>query len=87
MIRLIRQVRAYFLLRKWDRDFYAAERRMRGCTHARTGFVDVGVVYEKCRDCWALRVPGFDGSRALHWTPNAASPRRSRWVSAPGGKA
>jgi hypothetical protein len=80
---LVRRAYAAFLYWKWDREFYAADRRMRGCAHTRTGFVDVGVVCEKCRDCWALRLPAVDGSGVLQWTPNTASPRHARWVSAP----
>jgi hypothetical protein len=68
--------------RDWlmERGYRGSVRRMQGCEHAHTGFVDVGVVYEKCRDCWALRVPTLDGSDALKWTPNGASPKVSRWV-------
>lgn len=58
---LIRQAYSFFLFWKWDREYYAAARRMRGCVHTRTMFVDVGTppydCVEKCRDCWALRLP------------------------------
>jgi hypothetical protein len=68
--------------RDWlmERSCRASVRRMQGCAHVRTGFVDVGVVYEKCRDCWALRVPASDGSGAMQWTLNGASPQVSHWV-------
>jgi len=80
---LLSQAHAQFLFWKWDREYLAASRRFQGCSHARTGFVDVGTVLEKCRDCWALRVPAFDGSDSLQWTPNSASPRHAQWVSEP----
>lgn len=87
---LIRQTYSKFLFWKWDREYYAAARRMRGCAHTRTMFVDVGTppydCVEKCRDCWALRLPKLGGewpTKELEWTPNTANPRRARQVRAP----
>ena len=78
------QAYSRFLFWKWDRDYYAAVDRMRGCVHARTIFVDVGAVYEKCWDCWALRVPTLDEAGLRHgkmeWTPNSAPAHRARQV-------
>jgi hypothetical protein len=83
-------LRAYsrFLFWKWDREHYAAIKRMRGCAHVNTMFVDVGSppydCIEKCCDCWALHLPKlgrtpFDEIEpgAMEWTPNTADPRRA----------
>lgn len=83
LLDLIRQAHARFLFWKWDRNYHAANKRMRGCVHKNTMFVDVGVVLEKCRDCWALRVSALDGSDRMEWTPNSASPRYARQVQKP----
>ena len=96
MIDLIRKAatRAYsrFLSWKWDREYHAADERMRGCAHKNTMFVDVGSppynCVEKCRDCWALRLPrlGLDApvpSDEMHWSPNGADPRRACEVAPP----
>ena len=90
-LNLIRQAYSAFLFWKWDREFYAAIKRMRGCAHARTMFVDVGSppydCVEKCRDCWALRLPKLGGdwpAKELEWVPNVANPRRATQVSASG---
>lgn len=84
MINLIRRAYSLLLFWKWDRDYIAAEKRMRGCAHKRTMFVDVGSppydCIEKCRDCWALRVPKLGGewpTKKLEWVPNSANPRRA----------
>lgn len=92
-LNLIRQAYSRFLFWKWDREYDAAERRMKGCAHARTMFVDVGTApfdcVEKCRDCWALRLPKLGDepsewpAKELEWTPNAANPRHARQVSGP----
>ena len=95
MIDLLRKaaMRVYsrFLFWKWDREYHAAVERMRGCAHEHTMFVDVGAIHEKCRDCWALRVPKlavslpFDGidRSVMEWTPNSADPRRACEVAPP----
>lgn len=90
MIELIKKyaLRAYsrFLFWKWDREYHDAVKRMRGCTHERTMFVDVGTVYEKCIDCWALHVPKLGGewpTNKMEWTPNSADPERAIQVAAP----
>lgn len=75
------RLRSRFLFWKWDLEYDAAVRRMRGCSHARTMWVHVGAVYEKCCDCWALRMPFESGT--MEWTSNAASPKKARRVSAP----
>lgn len=87
---LVLQAYSRFLFWKWDLEYHAADRRMRGCTHARTMFVDVGSppfnCVEKCRDCWALRLPKLGGewpTNELEWTPNMARPSRARQVSPP----
>jgi len=80
MINLIRKAYAELLFWKCDLEYRAAKKRMRGCTHANTMLVDVGVTLEKCRDCWAIRVPMFDGSDGMQWVANCASPKRSRVV-------
>jgi hypothetical protein len=87
---LIRQAYARFLFWTWDRESAAAHKRIRGCAHANTMFVDVGSppydCVEKCRDCWALRLPKLGGewpTDDLKWTPNTANPRRAHQVSAP----
>ena len=99
MIDLIRKAatRAYsrFLFWWWDREIIAAEQRFQGCAHEHTMFVDVGSPpynsIEKCRDCWALRVPklndnAFDAG-AMEWVPNAADPRRACEVAPPNVRA
>ena len=94
MINLIRKaaMRAHsrYLSWKWDRAAIAAERRFQGCAHEHTIFVDVGSppynCTEKCRDCWAIRVPkvGFYApSNEMYWTPNCANPRRAQRVAPP----
>lgn len=92
MINLIRRMYARILFWKWDHDFHAAVKRMRGCAHTRTMFVDVGTVTEKCCDCWAIRVPKLGRTSnelpdegEMEWTPNSANPRRSRQVAPPTG--
>jgi hypothetical protein len=89
VIDLIRRAYSRFLFWKWNRESDAAHERMRGCAHARTMFVDVGSppydCVEKCRDCWALRLPklGWPEIDAVEWNPNTASPRRSLEVAPP----
>jgi len=87
---LIRQAYSAFLFWKWDRAAEVARKRIRGCAHTRTMFVDVGSqpydCVEKCRDCWALRLPKLGEewpTKKLEWTPNTANPRRAIQVSAP----
>jgi hypothetical protein len=70
---------AKFLAWKWERDYRSAVSRMRGCEHVNTVEVDVGVVAEKCRDCWALRMPALDGSDRMAWFANCAPPPRKSW--------
>jgi hypothetical protein len=81
VIKLIQRAYSRFLFWKWDRESDAAHKRMRGCEHVRTIFVNVGSspydCIEKCRDCWALRLP------KLGWTPNMADPRHSHEVAPP----
>ncbi len=67
-----------FLFWKWDREYHAAVRRMRGCSHVNTMTVDVGIRCEKCRDCWALLMPALDGSERLDWTPNCVFPKETK---------
>jgi len=94
IINLIQRAYARFLFWKWDREHDAAHERMRGCAHERTMFVDVGSppydCIEKCRDCWALRMPKlgrtpFDEIEpgTMEWTPNMANPRHSHEVAPP----
>ena len=87
---LLRQAYSALLFWKWDRDAIAAHKRMRGCAHPRTIFVDVGTspfdCVEKCLVCWALRLPKLGGAwptDEMEWTPNTANPRHARQVSAP----
>lgn len=80
MIGLLKQAYSRFLFWKWDRAYHAAVERMRGCAHARTMLVDVGDIIEKCCDCWAIKVPAFDGSGGLQWTSNSAPARESERV-------
>lgn len=86
---LLLRVYERFLFWKWDREYDAAVRRARGCPHARTMWVDVGAVYEKCCDCWALRMPAVMGykfeSDEMEWVPNSANPKKARRVNAPEG--
>lgn len=85
MIDLIKKsaIRVYsrYLFWKWDREYHAANERMRGCTHENTMFVDVGSppynCTEKCLDCWALRVPKLGSVHEMEWTPNSARPSRA----------
>lgn len=70
------QLYSRFLFWRWDRQYHSAVRRMRGCAHARTMHVDVGMTLEKCRDCWALRVPTLHDPSQMEWTPNSAPPPR-----------
>jgi hypothetical protein len=99
IINLIQRAYARFLFWKWDRESEAAHKRMRGCAHERTMFVDVGSppydCIEKCRDCWALRLPTLGSPKLggpwsvkkLEWTPNIADPRHSLEVAPPGTRA
>jgi len=84
MIKSLRQMYAAFWFWKWDREYYAANKRMRGCKHTRTMFVDVGSppydCVEKCRDCWALRLPKLGGvwpTKEMEWNANSANPRHA----------
>ena len=81
---MIKKMYMRFLFWKWDREHNAAVKRMRGCEHKRTMFVNVGAVHEKCRDCWALlvHIRNADGEE-IGWTPNCADPRRSIEVAPP----
>lgn len=80
MLNLLHKAYQELLFWKWDLEYQAAQKRMRGCTHTNTMLVDVGVTIEKCRNCWAILVPMFDGSEGMQWLVNCASPRRSRVV-------
>lgn len=80
---LLPRLYSRFLFWKWDRKYEAAVRRARGCPHVRTMWVDVGMVFEKCCDCWALRMPTIPGSGEMEWVPNSANPKKARRVSAP----
>ena len=83
MIAKLSRLYERLLFWKWDRESDAAVCRMRGCQHTRTIWVDVGTACEKCRGCWAIRVPDPFGT--LGWVPNCANPKRARHASAPKG--
>ena len=80
MINLLKRAYSRFLFWKWDREYYAAAKRMLGCSHARTMLVDIGAIAEKCCDCWALKLPVLDGSGGMQWTPNCAPAKKAKKV-------
>jgi len=53
------RVHVWRINRKFDREFRAAEERMRGCPHAETAVIDTGMGLDgssrKCKACWAIR--------------------------------
>lgn len=71
---MIRRAWEKFLSWRLERMYRASVRRMQGCSHDDTKFVDVGMVYEKCQRCWALRIPALDGSDRMEWMANSAPP-------------
>lgn len=84
MISVFKRLYSRFLFWKLDREYRAAECRMRDCQHTNTMLVDVGSppydCVEKCCDCWALRLPVLGQERLRgkrEWTPNCASPKRA----------
>jgi hypothetical protein len=68
---VFRFVQGHILAWYWDREFRKSQARMLGCKHERVTRVDVGVMADKCLDCWALR---FADGPVRDWTPNSAKP-------------
>lgn len=75
---IVEAIRVRVILWRMTRAFGRAQERMRGCAHADTFLVDVGVLVPKCRGCWAIKVmfPNVNPELPAEpkWTPNCASP-------------
>lgn len=65
-----RRVYAWYIHRKFDREYREAQERMRDCLHTETAVIDTGMgldgLSRKCRQCWAIRIGDSP------WNPNSA---------------
>jgi hypothetical protein len=79
---IVQQLHGRWIAWKYERELLRAQERMRGCEHADTFLVDVGMgamhLVPKCQRCWGLKlVYGTSPTDAMlgvvpepRWTPN-----------------
>ena len=65
-------VRARYVNWKFERDFRAAEARMRDCPHTETAVIDTGMGLDgnsrKCKACWAICIHGMWAANSAPWS-------------------